>query len=103
MKRAEVWWAEEPEIGRRPVLILSREEAVHVLRRLVVVPATRTIRGLQTEVLLTEEDDDMPSDCVLSLDSITTIPKVLLTSRICRLRGDRMAEVCRALGIATSC
>lgn len=102
MKRGEVWWADEPEIGRRPVLILTREGAVPALRRLIVVPATRTIRGLRTEVLLTE-DDDMPIECVLTLDNITTIPKALLTSRICRLRGDRMVEVCRALAIATNC
>ena len=102
MKRGEVWWADEPEIGRRPVLILTREGAVEILRRVIVVPATRTVRGLRTEVLLTE-DDDMPDVCVLTLDNITTIPKALLTSRICRLRGDRMVEVCRALAIATNC
>ncbi len=102
MTRGEVWWGEHPEAGRRPYLVLTRQEAIRVRRRVVVVPATRTIRGIATEVLLTE-DDGMPRSCVLSLDNVMTMPKALLTERICRLRGERMIEACRALQLATGC
>ncbi len=97
-----MWWGEDPDAGRRPFLILSREAAIPVLQRVVAVPATRTIRGAPTEVLL-DEDDGMPARCALSFDNVTTVPKALLTERICRLGVDRLAEVCRTLEIATGC
>jgi len=102
VNRGEVWWAEHPESGRRPFLILTREAAIPVLRRVLVVPATRTIRGIPSEVLLSEEDG-MPERCALSFDNLTTVAKGLLTERICRLRVERLNEVCRALAIAAGC
>ena len=102
VNRGEVWWGEHPEAGRRPYLILTRQSAIPVLRRVVAVPATRNVRGIPTEVLLTEEDG-MPETCVLTFDNIATLPKALLTERICRLRGERLVEACRALRLATSC
>ena len=50
--RGEVWWCELPEIGRRPVVILSRDAAIPRLRRAVIAPCTTTIRGLASEVVL---------------------------------------------------
>lgn len=72
MNRGEVWWAEDPELGRRPHLILTREAAVPLLSGLLAVPATRTIRGLPTEVSLTPADG-MPEECVLTLDNVTVV------------------------------
>lgn len=102
MIRGELWWAEEPEWGRRPVLILTRDVAVAALHRLVVVPATKRIRGIPSEVVL-DENDGLPAVCALTFDNLASVPKSLLTERICRLRGDRMAEVCAALAYATDC
>jgi mRNA interferase MazF len=102
VNRGEVWWVDHPEVGRRPFLILTRQTAIPVLERVVAVPATRTIRGIPSEVLL-DEDDGMPQRCVLSFDSLATIPKSLVTERVCRLNADRMVDVCRALAAATGC
>lgn len=102
MNRGEVWWAEHPDAGRRPFLVLTREAAIPVLRRIVAVPATRTIRDVPTEVVL-DEDDGLPERCALSFDNVTTLPKALFTERICRLDVERLAEACRALTIATGC
>lgn len=102
MNRGEVWWVERPELARRPYLILTRGPAIPVLNALIAIPATRTIRGLPTEVLL-DRDDGMPDAGALTLDNIATIPKELFVERICQLSGDRMREVCRALGTATAC
>lgn len=102
MTRGEIWWAEEPEIGRRPCLILTREAAIPVLRHVLVAPATRTVRGIPTEVVL-DEQDGMPDRCALSFDNLTNVSKGLLTSRICRLGAARMTEVCYALRAATGC
>ena len=100
--RGEVWWYEHPAAGRRPFLILTRDAAIPVLNQVLAVPATRTIRGIPTEVPL-DQDDGMPTACVLTLDNVTVIRPELCTDRISVLGPARMAEVCEALGIATAC
>ena len=102
MNRGEVWWLEEPELGRRPVCVLTRQEAIPVLRRITVVPATRTIRGIPTEVLLGPEDG-MPEACVLSFDNVRTVPQALLIRRITTLPARRLGELCEALDRALGC
>jgi mRNA interferase MazF len=102
VKHGEVWWAEHPTAGRRPVLVLTRTEAISVLNEILVVPATRTVRGIPTEVEL-DQDDGMPSVCVLSLDNVTPLPKGLLIERITALTPARLREVCLALGAAVNC
>ncbi len=100
--RGEVWWAEEPDLGRRPCLVLTRQAAIPVLNRVTAVPATRTVRGIATEVLL-DQDDGMPQVCALALDNIVSLPKEFFRTRITRLSLERMTEVCRALAPATGC
>lgn len=100
--RGEVWWIEHPDIGRRPGCVLTRSGAIPVLRSVLVAPATRTIRGIPTEVFL-DQGDGMPEECVLSMDNLTVVPKSMLTERIATLSPQRLEEVCRALGIATGC
>ncbi|MGI9100404.1 MAG: type II toxin-antitoxin system PemK/MazF family toxin [Solirubrobacteraceae bacterium] len=102
MNRGEVWWYELPDAGRRPGLILTRQAAIPVLNALLVAPATRTIRGIPTQVRLGPADG-MPTECALSLDNLLSVPKVLLTERITRLPPARLAELCAALDIAAGC
>jgi mRNA interferase MazF len=102
VNRGEIWWAEHPEAGRRPYLVLTRQAAIPVLDRVLAVPATRTIRDIPTEVKL-DEDNGMPRPCALSFDNITTMPKALLTERIGRLSVAKLDEACRALSAATAC
>lgn len=100
--RGEVWWVEHPDAGRRPFLVLTRQGAVPIVNALLAVPATRTVRGIPTEVLL-DRGDGMPEECALSLDNLTTVPKELFRTRITRLSVARMTEVCRALSLASGC
>ncbi len=102
MNRGEIWWVEHPSAGRRPHLILTRQGVIGALTHVIVVPATRTVRSIPTEVML-GPDDGMPTDCALSLDNVRVVRKGYLTERICSLRPERMHEVCRALAIATGC
>ncbi len=102
MKRGEIWWHEPPDSKRRPVLILTRDEAVGRLNKLVVAPATGTIRGIPSEVQIGGEDG-MPRESAISLDNTTLIRKALLTQRITELGPEKMDEVCRALDTATGC
>jgi mRNA interferase MazF len=100
--RGEVWWYEAPDEKRRPYLILTRNEAIPVLNRLLAVPATGTIRGIPSEVALGERDG-MPKACVLLFDSVTVVRKSLLVERIATLSTSVMDEVCEALAFAAGC
>ncbi len=73
-----------------------------MLNQILAVPATRTVRGIPTEVAV-DESDGMPLECVLSLDNLTLIRTSLLTDRITTLDSLRMGEVCAALRAATDC
>jgi mRNA interferase MazF len=101
-RRGDVWWVEVPGAGRRPALVLTRSAAIPLLNRVLVAPATRTVRSIPTEVLLGEEDG-MPSPCALALDNLTVVPKAALGSRIAHLPDGRMAQVCAALLVAVAC
>lgn len=102
VNRGEVWWVEHPEVGRRPHLVLTRQSAIPVLHAYIAVAATRTIRGIPTEVRL-GSSDGMPEDCALSLDNIAVVPHGYFTERITRLGPDRLSQVCSALATATGC
>jgi mRNA interferase MazF len=102
VSRGDICWVELPEEGRRPVLVLTRPEAIPVLHRVLVAPLTRTIREIPTEVRL-GPDDGMPDECVVSFDNVQSASRALLTGPITSLSGPRMHEVCKALAIATGC
>jgi len=102
VSRGEVWWYEHPATGRRPYLILTRDEALPVLDRFLGVPATRNVRGIPTEVPL-DQSDGMPSACALTLDNLEPIRGSLCTRRITQLGPERMTMVCEALAAATGC
>jgi mRNA interferase MazF len=102
VNRGEVWWVERPNAGRRPHLVLTRDSAIPVLRSVVAVPATRTVRGIASEVAL-GPDDGMPGHCALTLDNVRAIPKAYFVEPICALGPERMASVCKALDHATGC
>jgi len=97
-----VWWSEDPVLGRRPVLVLSRDAVIERLRRPLVAPLTTRRRGIPTEVAL-DADDGVPRPCVVSLDNAQPMSSALLVERIAALPPDRMAEVCRALEVAVDC
>ena len=102
-RRGDLWWCEPPAIGRRPVVVLSRNSAIPRLGRALIAPCTTTIRGLPSEVVLEPGDDPVPRRCVVNLDSVESVALGLLTDRLGHLSGVRMDEVCAALSVATDC
>jgi mRNA interferase MazF len=99
--RGEVVWLELEQEGRRPVLVLTRDEAIPRLRNIVVALITRTIRGIDSEIELGPEDGAV--DCAVSLDNLRTVPQAVPTEPITRLDSTRTNAVCRALAAATGC
>jgi mRNA interferase MazF len=101
--RGEVWWCELGEIGRRPVVVLSRDAAIPRLRRALVAPCTTTIRGLRSEVVLEPGEDPIPRRSAVNLDSVESVSVAVLVERLGRLADARMREICDALAVAVDC
>lgn len=91
------------EIGRRPVVVLSRDAVIPRHRRALVAPCTTTIRGLASEVILEPDDDPVPLRSAVNLDSIESVSIAILGQRVGRLAESRMREICVALAVAVDC
>ena len=101
--RGEVWWCALPEVGRRPVVVLSRDAAIPRLRRALIGPCTTTIRELPSEVLLEPTKDPIPRVSVVNLDSVESVSIATLVERLGRLSDERMRQICNALEVAVAC
>ncbi len=100
MTRGEIrWYTFRLPDKRRPVLLLTRNDVIDRLNEIIVVPATRTVRGLTTEVFLTT-DDGMPVACALNFDHVALAQKNRIGAVVCSLPETRWVEVRRALLVA---
>jgi mRNA interferase MazF len=100
IKQFDVWWADLPEpAGRRPVLLLSRNDAYDYLSEFVAVEITSTIRGIASEILLSEQEG-LPGVCVANCDCLRMVPRLSLTKRAGQLAPERWVELKRAVGAA---
>lgn len=99
--QSDIWWYESEESKSRPVLVVTRDEVIPGLRRIMVAPVTRTIRGIVTEVPLDVEDGlDYP--CVAAFDNLQVVLKSHLTERVGTI-AHRRYEICTALNAVADC
>lgn len=98
MRQYEIWWVKLPEpVGRRPVLLLSRDSAYSLLNKVVVAEVTTTVRDIPVEVRLGRRQGLLrPS--VANLDNLHVVARADLEARIGSLASSRVGEVKRALG-----
>ena len=99
--QGEIWWAEAQD-KRRPVLVVTRSEAVPALTWILVAPVTRTIRQIPTEVPL-GRSHGLPEECVASFDNLQPIRRSFLTHRVGELPVGERDEICRALRALADC
>ena len=100
MKQFDIWWADLREpAGRRPVLLLSRNDAYSYLNKLIVAEITSTVRGIAVEVGLGVEEG-LSRSSVANLDNVHVVPLRRLAGRTGSLPASRHVEVKRALGHA---
>ncbi|MFT3853141.1 MAG: type II toxin-antitoxin system PemK/MazF family toxin [Ilumatobacteraceae bacterium] len=100
MEWGELRWTDAGAGGRRPVLILTRPEALPYMRQVIVAPLTTTIRGLPSEVEL-DQRDGVRRPCAVNLDSIQLVSRDQIGRRIGVLGVAKLEEVRRALLRAT--
>ena len=100
MRRGEIWWAElSPPSGRRPVVLLSRDEAYAIRGLVTVAPVTTRIRHIPVEVPLGPADG-LPQPCVVNLDTILTIAKVSMREHLATLSTEKLRAVEAAIRFA---
>lgn len=99
--QGEIWWA-TAEGKRRPVLVVTRNEAIPVLNRVLVAPVTKAVRRIPTEISL-GFDEGLDVECAATLDSLQPISKKLLTARAGKLGASRRREICTALAAVIDC
>ena len=97
MRRGEIWWADLPSpVGRRPVVLVSRDEAYAVLSGVTVAEVTTTVRGIRSEVKL-GRSEGLRRASVTNTDNLHTVPKSILSARVGALRHEKLDELGRAL------
>ena len=102
-RRGEIWRYEFAAPDKdRPVVILTRQEVLPLLRTATVAPITSTIRGLPSEVIVGAEEG-LKRDSAINLDHVQTVEQRRLFKHVGSLTGAKMHQVCRALAIATGC
>jgi len=100
LKQFEIWWADLPKpAGRRPVLLLTRDDGYGYLNKFIVAEITTTIRNIPVEVPLGKRDG-LPAPCVANCDNLRTVTRDVLVERISKLTATRLVEVKRAVGYA---
>jgi len=87
---------------RRPVVVLSRPEAIAVLHTVMVAPITSTVRGLPSEVRVGAAEG-LKHDSAVNLDHVQTVEQARLSRQLGQLGRDKLRSMCRALAAATGC
>jgi len=101
--RGEIWLLEfRPPDKRRPVLVLSRNDVIGLLRTVMVAPITSAIRGAPSEVIV-GVDEGLKQRSAINLDHVQTVDKDRLERFVGSVSPRTMAAVCAALAIATGC
>jgi mRNA interferase MazF len=98
--RGSVWTVVLPgPAGLRPVVVLTRDTAIPVMRKITVVEVTRTIHGLRTEVEL-GPDEGLNHDCAANCGNINTVPQDSLRKRVGELGPKKLDELAQAVRTA---
>jgi mRNA interferase MazF len=86
----------------RPVVVLTRDRSIDYLSHVTVAPISSTIRGVASEVMLSDEDG-MKAPCAVNLHNAITVEKGRLGRRVAQLHSSRMNEICSALSYSLGC
>jgi mRNA interferase MazF len=100
--RGEVWWGESPDEKGRPYLVVSRDAANVVMKRVLVAPITSRIRSIPSE-LPVGADEGLPIDSVASFDNLQPFPTAMLTRRLGKLADARLSLICAVAGATLDC
>jgi mRNA interferase MazF len=94
VRRGEIWWAQVDK--RRPVVLVSRDEAYAVRALVIAAGVTTTVRGYAVEVKV-GRSEGLPRGGVVNCDWLVTLPKSDLRERAGSLGADKLRQLDVAL------
>lgn len=103
VNRGEIWsYRFKAPDKRRPVLVLTRQDAIELLHTVIVAPITSSVRGAPSEVII-GPDEGLKHESAVNLDFVQAVERGRLVGFVGSLNPAKMRHVCRALAIATGC
>ncbi len=98
-RRGDVFLADLDRQGKRPVVVLTRNTAIPVLKSVTVAPVTSKIRGHVAELLI-GKDEGLKKDSAVNCDNILTVNKARLGKQYGRLDTVKLNELSNKIKIA---
>lgn len=80
-------------------MILTRDSVLGYLGEVTVAPITSTVRGIPSEVELSQADG-MRQSCAINCDHVQTVAKGRLGAVITTLSAEKLAAVAKAIRFA---
>lgn len=100
MNRGEVWMIDlGGHIGTRPVLILTRQNVIKYLNKLIVAEITTRGKGYPTEVFI-DQKGNLPRPSFVQVDNLHTVPKNRLKKFVGALDSQAMMAVSQKVILA---
>lgn len=99
MNRGDIYWVEWPRIGRRPGVVITRNDLIPFLANSTLALVTSNTRGVSTEIPL-DKSNGLKVDSSANCLNLMTIEKSEIGSRIGRLNPEQLFHLDIALRIA---
>jgi mRNA-degrading endonuclease toxin of MazEF toxin-antitoxin module len=100
MRRGDIWFIDFPDDKVRPGVIMTRDQSIDGLIRLVVVPVTTRQRGLDIEVELAPPASPLPRLSYCKCDELYTLDKTHFVDFVGHLDTDDLNAVAEAVSLA---
>jgi len=100
MNRGDVWLIDlGGRIGTRPVLILTRQNILKYLNKVIVAEITTQGKGYPTEIFINQKAN-LPKPSFVQADNLHTVPKKRLKKFLGALNPETMLEVSQKVALA---
>ena len=100
MNRGDVWLIDlGGRVGIRPVLILTRQNVIKYLDKVIVVEITTKGKGYPTEVFINQKAN-LPKPSFVQADNLHTVPKKRLKKFLGTLDPESMLAVSQKIVLA---
>jgi len=100
MNRGDVWLIDlGGRIGRRPVVVVTRQNVLHYVNKVTVVEITTKGKGYPTEIDI-DQKANLPKSSFVQADNVHTVPKQRLDKYVGTLDPEIMREVSRKVILA---
>jgi mRNA interferase MazF len=100
MNRGDVWLIDlGGRIGTRPVLILTRQNILKYLNKVIVAEITTQGKGYPTEIFINQKAN-LPKPSFVQAENLHTVPKNRLKKFLGALNPETMLEVSQKVVLA---